>query len=54
MNGTLRSKQRPDTLVQDRIYWIAEIFLHRAAGPHSWVIATDTGTSDRVTLTASR
>jgi len=42
MNGTrlpaLRSKQRPDTLMQDRIYWIAEIFLHRTAGPYNWVI----------------
>jgi hypothetical protein len=24
--------------MQDRIYWIAEIFLHRTAGPYSWVI----------------
>ncbi|WP_208617538.1 hypothetical protein, partial [Bradyrhizobium arachidis] len=33
----LRSKQRPDTLMQDRIYRIVEIFLHPTAGPYMWV-----------------
>ncbi|OKO74659.1 hypothetical protein AC629_34690, partial [Bradyrhizobium sp. NAS80.1] len=32
--GALRSKQRPDTLMQDHICRIVEIFLHRAAGPY--------------------
>ncbi|WP_208617529.1 hypothetical protein, partial [Bradyrhizobium arachidis] len=31
------SKQRPDTLMQDRIYRIVEIFLHPTAGPYIWV-----------------
>jgi hypothetical protein len=33
------SKQRPDTLMQDRICRIDENLLHRAAGPYMWVIA---------------
>jgi hypothetical protein len=32
--STTRSNQRPDTLMQDRIYQIVEIFLHRTAGPY--------------------
>jgi hypothetical protein len=33
-----RSKQRSDTLMQDRICRIDENLLHRAAGPYIWVI----------------
>jgi hypothetical protein len=32
-----RSKQRPDTLLQDRIGRIDENLLHRTAGPYIWV-----------------
>jgi len=32
-----RSKQRSDTLMQDRICRIDENLLHRAAGPYIWV-----------------
>src|SRR5215470_1605114 len=31
------SKQRPDTLMQDRICRIDENLLHRTAGPYMWV-----------------
>ena len=34
MVGSKSSNQRPDTLMQDRIYWIVEIFLQRTAGPY--------------------
>jgi hypothetical protein len=34
-----RSKQRPDTLMQDRICQIDENLLHRAAGPYIGVIS---------------
>ena len=30
----MSSNQRPDTLMQDRITQIDEIFLHRTAGPY--------------------
>jgi hypothetical protein len=30
----MSSNQRPDTLMQDRIAQIDEIFLHRTAGPY--------------------
>jgi hypothetical protein len=30
----MSSNQRPDTLMQDRIIQIDEIFLHRTAGPY--------------------
>ena len=33
----MSSNQRPDTLMQDRITQIDEIFLHRTAGPYSRV-----------------
>jgi hypothetical protein len=33
----MSSNQRPDTLMQDRITQIDEIFLHRTAGPYRWV-----------------
>ena len=35
------SNQRPDTLMQDRVTQIDEIFLHRTAGPYIWVIRVD-------------
>jgi hypothetical protein len=31
----MSSNQRPDTLMQDRIIQIDEIFLHRTAGPYN-------------------
>jgi hypothetical protein len=37
MAGSTRSKQRPDTLLQDRIARIEENLLHRTAGPYIWV-----------------
>jgi hypothetical protein len=33
----MSSNQKPDTLMQDRIIQIEEIFLHRTAGPYKWV-----------------
>jgi hypothetical protein len=33
-----RSKQRPDTLMQDRYYQPDDILLRRTAGPYIWVI----------------
>ena len=33
----MSSNQRPDTLMQDRITQLGEIFLHRTAGPYIWV-----------------
>jgi hypothetical protein len=33
----MSSNQKPDTLMQDRIIQIEEIFLHRTAGPYIWV-----------------
>jgi hypothetical protein len=33
IESTTRSNQRPDTLMQERIYRIVEIFLHRTAEP---------------------
>jgi len=33
----MSSNQRPDTLMQDRIIQIKEIFLHRTAGPYTRV-----------------
>ena len=35
----MSSNQRPDTLMQDRIIQIEEIFLHRTAGPYKRVIS---------------
>jgi DNA invertase Pin-like site-specific DNA recombinase len=32
--STMRSKQRPDTLIQDRICWIGEKLVQRTAGPY--------------------
>jgi hypothetical protein len=37
----MSSNQRPDTLMQDRITQIDEIFLHRTAGPYIRVIRVD-------------
>jgi len=41
MVGSKSSNQRPDTLMQDRIYWIVEIFLQRTAGPYIRVKSAD-------------
>ena len=30
----MRSNERPDTLMQDRTFWIDENLLHRTAGPY--------------------
>jgi len=39
----MSSNQRPDTLMQDRITQIDEIFLHRTAGPYIGSFSTDPG-----------
>jgi hypothetical protein len=35
--STMRSNQRPDTLMQDRSRQIDETLLRRTAGPYIWV-----------------
>ena len=46
--STTRSKQRPDTLMQDRISQVDEILLQRTAGPYNGVKSS--GSYDDATL----
>jgi hypothetical protein len=46
----MSSNQRPDTLMQDRITPIAEVFLHRTAGPYTWVNLGPSPANVRVAL----
>ena len=50
MAGSKSSNQRPDTLMQDRIYWIVEIFLQRTAGPYKWVKIGKSTQADAIPL----
>jgi hypothetical protein len=36
MARSKRSKQRPDTLMQDRYHQLDEVLLRRTAGPYMW------------------
>jgi hypothetical protein len=38
----MRSNERPDTLMQDRTFWIDENLLHRTAGPYIGLRASPT------------